>query len=59
MKATPEPTVVANAEEPQTEVMQKAPSPDDGVGSGPVGAGCSASVPDAYQSEWWRRGAWS
>jgi hypothetical protein len=27
VKATPEPTVVANADDPQTEVMQKAPSP--------------------------------
>ena len=27
VKATPEPTVVANAEDPQTEIMQKAPSP--------------------------------
>ena len=27
VKASPEPTVVANAEEPQTEVMQKDPSP--------------------------------
>jgi hypothetical protein len=27
LKASPEPTVVANAEEPQTEVMQKDPSP--------------------------------
>jgi hypothetical protein len=27
VKATPEPSVVANAEDPQTEIMQKAPSP--------------------------------